>query len=233
MRGAHRLLPVARSLIPPWDLEVILEGLKGLPFEPLQGADLKFVSLKTVLLLALVSTKCVSDIHTLSVHPLCAQFFSGDVRMILKTNPVFVPKVVGLCSSIDLAASSDEQGSHVLCPVHAVRAYVDRTASLRTSDQLFVSWASSHRVKLATKQRFCHWVVHAIALAYSSQVLQPPEGLQTHSTRGLATSWALFRGMDLWKICATMRWSSPLTFVRFYVRFHPLCGTSSSAALIH
>lgn len=38
---------MSRSLIPPWDLEAILEGLKGLPFEPLQGADLKFVSLKT------------------------------------------------------------------------------------------------------------------------------------------------------------------------------------------
>lgn len=77
-------------------LAVVLEGLKTLPFEHLQGADLKFVvSLETVLLLTLASAKGVSNIHVLSVHSLCAQFFAGDVRMVLKPNPAFVPKVIG------------------------------------------------------------------------------------------------------------------------------------------
>lgn len=53
----HELLPVSRLLVPPWVLAVVLGGLKGPPFEPLQGAVLKLVSLKTVLLLALASTK--------------------------------------------------------------------------------------------------------------------------------------------------------------------------------
>lgn len=75
MKGARRPLPVSRSLVPPWDMAVVLEGLKGPPVEPLQGANLKFVSLKAVLLLALASAKRVSDIHALSVHPSCAQFF--------------------------------------------------------------------------------------------------------------------------------------------------------------
>lgn len=64
----------------------MLEGLKSPLFEPLQGADLKFASLKMVSLLALASAKHVSDIHVLSVHLSCSQFFSGDVRMILKPN---------------------------------------------------------------------------------------------------------------------------------------------------
>lgn len=46
---------------PPWDLGVVLEGLKGPPFEPLDWVDLKHVSLKTVLWLALASAKRVSD----------------------------------------------------------------------------------------------------------------------------------------------------------------------------
>lgn len=50
MEGMHRFLPVSRSLVPQWDLAVVLEGP---PFQLLQGADLKFMSLKTVLLLAL------------------------------------------------------------------------------------------------------------------------------------------------------------------------------------
>ncbi|XP_059199216.1 uncharacterized protein LOC131979287 [Centropristis striata] len=220
MKGARRLLPVSRPLVPPWDLAVVLEGLRGPPFEPLEGADLKHVSLKAVLLLALASAKRVSDIHALSVHPSCTQFFPGDVRMTLRPNPVFVPKVVGSCSPIDLvafAASSGELRSHALCPVRAVRTYVDRTGGFRRSDQLFVSWASPHRGKPITKQRLSHWVVEAIALAYAGQGLQPPVGLRAHSTRGVATSWALFRGVSVQDICAAASWSSPLTFVRFYM----------------
>ncbi|XP_041860863.1 uncharacterized protein LOC121652254 [Melanotaenia boesemani] len=183
MKGARRLLPVSRPLVPPWDLAVVLEGLKGPPFEPLEGADLKHVSLKAVLLLALASAKRVSDIHALSVHPTCAQFFPGGVRMVLRPNLAFVPKVVGSCSPIDLVAfpaSSGDSRSHALCPVRAVRAYMDRTGGFRRSDQLFVSWSGPHKGKPVTKQRLSHWVVEAIALAYTGQGLQPPGGLRAH-----------------------------------------------------
>ena len=68
------------------------------------------MSLKTVLLLALASAKQDSDIHALSVHLSCAQLFLGDVKMILKPNPAFVPKVVGSCSPIDLVAFAASPG---------------------------------------------------------------------------------------------------------------------------
>lgn len=67
MKAVRRLQPVFTSLVPPWDQAMVLEGLKGPPFEPLQGADVKFVSLNAVFLPA--SAKSVNDIHTLSVHP--------------------------------------------------------------------------------------------------------------------------------------------------------------------
>ena len=71
---------MSRPLVPPWDLAVVLEGLKGPQFEPLEGAD----SLSTLKILpALALAKRVSDIHALSVHPSCAQLSPGDVRMIL------------------------------------------------------------------------------------------------------------------------------------------------------
>lgn len=73
---------------------MVLEGLKTPPFELLQGADLKFVSVKAVLLFTLASAKRVSEIHALSVHSSCMQFFAGDVRIILNPHPAFVPKMV-------------------------------------------------------------------------------------------------------------------------------------------
>lgn len=60
-------------------------------------------------------------------------------------------------------------------------------------------------------------MVQAIGLAYSSHGLQPPQGLRVHTTRGLAGSWALFRGVDLREICTAASWSLPLAFVFFYM----------------
>ncbi|TKS65234.1 hypothetical protein D9C73_027835 [Collichthys lucidus] len=129
-------------------------------------------------------------------------------------------KVVGSCSPIELAAfaaSPGEQRAHMLCPVRAVRSYMDRTQNIRRSDQLFVSWAEPRKGQPVTKQRLAHWVVEAIALAYTSRGLQPPAGVRAHSTRGMAASWALFRGVSVQDICSAASWSSPLTFVRFYM----------------
>lgn len=223
MKGARRLLPVSRPLAPPWDLAVVLNGLSRAPFEPLEKVSLKHLSLKTGLLLALASAKRVGDIHALSVHSSCTQFAPGHTRVSLKPHLAFVPKVVGSSSPIILTAfspppfsSEEDRRLHMLCPVRALQVYMDRTKRFRRSDQLFVSWASPHRGRPITKQRLSHWIVGAIALAYTSQGLQAPEGLRAHSTRGLAASWALCKGVSIQEICAAASWSSPLTFVRFY-----------------
>ncbi|KAL7851538.1 hypothetical protein AOLI_G00218940 [Acnodon oligacanthus] len=42
------------------------------------------------------------------------------------------------------------------------------------------------------------------------------EGLRAHSTRGMATSWALFRGVSVQDLCTAASWASGNTFVRFY-----------------
>lgn len=125
-----------------WKLAVVLKGLKSPPFELLQGADVKFVSSRRCC--CLLKPLHVNNIHTLSAHLSCTQFFTGDMRMILKPNLAFVPKVVGLCSPIDLAAfaaSPEGQCAYALRPFHAVRAYVDRTRYFRRRNLLFFSWS--------------------------------------------------------------------------------------------
>lgn len=226
MRGARRLRPVSRSLTAPWDLPVVLDALSRPPFEPLQQAELKMLSFKTALLLALVSAKRVGDIQALSVNPACMQFLMGDSKVLLKPNPAFVPKVFNPGRSyrpIELSAfypppfsSQEHERLHALCPVRALRIYVDRTAVFRNSEQLFVSWAPPHRGKPLTKQRLSHWITGAIAMAYDSTGLQPPTGLRAHSTRGMAASWALFGGTSVEDICAAANWATPHTFARFY-----------------
>ncbi len=41
------------------------------------------------------------------------------------------------------------------------------------------------------KQRLAHWIVEAIFLAYQARCLPCSLGVRTHSTRGVASSWAL------------------------------------------
>ncbi|KAJ8347059.1 hypothetical protein SKAU_G00284600 [Synaphobranchus kaupii] len=147
-------------------------------------------------------------------------------KVVLKANPAFVPKVINSaysCSSVELRAfhpppfsSQEESRLNTLCPVWALRVYVDRMKGFRKSNQLFVSWASTHRGKPVSRQRLSHWLVEAICRAYEYSGLQMPDGLRAHSTRGMATSWALFRGVSVQDICAAASWATPHTFVRFY-----------------
>ena len=47
--------------VPMWDLSLVLEALKAHPFEPLETVDMKYLTLKTVFLIALSSVKRVVE----------------------------------------------------------------------------------------------------------------------------------------------------------------------------
>ncbi|XP_049927771.1 uncharacterized protein LOC126407128 [Epinephelus moara] len=248
MKGVRRKHPVSRPLVPLWDLSVVLDALSRHPFEPLEGVGLKFLSLKTAVLLALTTAKRVSDLQALSTRSVCMQFAPGGSKVCLRPNPAFVPKVVESayrCPTVELGAfhpppfeTAEDRRLNTLCPVRALRLYVDRTAGFRRSDQLFVSWATPHKGKPLSCQRLSHWIVDAIELAYRCRGLQPPAGLKAHSTRGMATSWALFKGVRVEDICAAASWATPHTFVRFYrldisdtSLAHAVLGTGASEAV--
>ncbi len=103
----------------------------------------------------------------------------------------------------------------LLCPVRALRHYVDRTQSFRTSDQLFVCHGGRQKGNAVSKQRMAHWIVDAITLAYQAQGVPCPFRLRAHSTRSVASSWALARGTSLTDSCRAAGWATPNTFARF------------------
>ncbi len=68
-----------------------------------------------------------------------------------------------------------------------------------------------------------HWIVEAIVLAYQARRLPCPLGVRAHSTRGVASSWALARGASIADICKAAGWATPNTFARFYnLRIEPV-----------
>ena len=59
----HRDRPQNSRNLPKWNLSVVLNELTKAPFEPMKDTDLKHLTLKTAILLALASGKCRSEIH--------------------------------------------------------------------------------------------------------------------------------------------------------------------------
>ncbi len=111
----------------------------------------------------------------------------------------------------------------LLCPVRALRIYVDRTRSVRSSEQLFVCHGGQQKGKAVSKQRLAHWVVEAVALAYQSQGEPCPLVVRAHSTRSVTSSHALAHGASLADIYRAVGWATPNTFVRFYnLRVEPV-----------
>ncbi|KAI2662397.1 ORF V: Enzymatic polyprotein [Labeo rohita] len=222
LRGARRVNPPRPHPIPSWDLSVALQGLREAPFEPLVSVELKYLSLKTALLTALASIKRVGDLQAFSVDEACLEFGPGDSHVILRPRPGYVPKVPTtpfrdqVVNLQALPLEEADPASALLCPVRALRIYVDRTRHFRRTEQLFVCFGGQQKGNAVSKQRLAHWVVDAISLSYQNQGEPCPLGVRAHSTRSVASSYALAHGASLADICRAAGWATPNTFARFY-----------------
>ncbi len=237
LKGARRMNPSRPPLVPSWDLSIVLAGLQRGPFEPLDSVELKFLSLKTALLTALTSIKRVGDLQAFSVSEECLVFGPVYSHVVLRPRPGYVPKVPTTPfrdQVVNLQALPSEEADPalaLLCPVRALRIYVTRTRSIRSSEQLFVCHGGQQKGKAVSKQRLAHWIVEAVALAYQSQGEPCPLGVRAHSTRSVASSHALAHGASLADICRAAGWATPNTFARFYnlalSQFLPVCWVSN------
>lgn len=159
LRSARRLNPHRPCSVPSLDLSTKLMALRGPPFEPLKSADLWSLSLNTDLLLALASVKQVRDLEALSVEPSCLEFGSKDSKVVLRLRKGYVLKVPStlfrtqVIVLLALPLMEDEQVPHPLCPVRALRVYIEHYSWYRQLEQLFVSFAGCTKWLLVLKQK--------------------------------------------------------------------------------
>ncbi len=125
IRGAKRLRPPIRATVPSWDLAIVLEGLVMTPFEPLESAPIRFLTLKMFFLMAITSLKRIGDLQALSISPSCLDFAPGLVKVILHHHPNYLPKVpFSTMNPVVLEAfcpppftTPEQERLHLLCPV--------------------------------------------------------------------------------------------------------------------
>ncbi len=140
LKGARRMNPSRPPLVPSWDLSIVLAGLQRGPFEPLDSVELKFLSLKTALLTVLTSIKRVGVFQAFSVSEECLVFGPVYSHVVLRPWPGYLPKVPTTPfrdQVVNLQALPSEEADPalaLLCPVRALRIYMDRTRSVRSSD---------------------------------------------------------------------------------------------------
>ena len=116
--------------LPKWNVSIVLNELTKAPFEPMKDTDLKYITLKTFLL-ALASCKCHSKIHTWVANKVSnlGQWVSSPVS------------TSALTTIVDRLFTD----VRTLCPVRAMRYYLDQTKDLRGScSLLFISFRKGH-----------------------------------------------------------------------------------------
>ncbi len=99
--------------------------------------------------------------------------------MTLRPKPGYVPKVLSTSFRSQVVtfhsfhpppfASSEDERLHMLCPVRALKLYVDHSKVWRKTSQLLVCFGVGRRGLATSKQRISHWVRDAISLAYEVQ----------------------------------------------------------------
>ena len=225
----HRDRPKGRRGVPAWNLSLVLHQLTKAPFEPLRKASLKHLTFKTVFLLALASGKRRSEIHAwlnknirhqadwskVSLYP-SPSFLAKN--HLAKEGPECVAPVVipALAPTLDKSLKEDRS----LCPVRALRYYLDKTQDLRKGKELvFVSFKQGFN-KDISPATISSWIKQTVVLCYdlSDQDSLTLHQVKAHDVRAFAASKAFQGGISLDQILAACHWKSHNTFTQFYLK---------------
>ena len=225
----HRDKPKGRRGVPTWNLSLVLHQLTQPPFEPLRKASLKYLTFKTVFLLALGSGKRRSEIHAWVHRNIRHQEDWSNVSLspspsfiskkhLAKEGPACVAPVIipALAPSLDKSLKEDRS----LCPVRALRYYLDKTKDLRSGKELvFVSFRKSFQ-KDIVPATVSSWIKQTIVLCYqmSDQQAQQLHQVRAHDVRAFAASKAFQGGVPLDQILAACHWKFHNTFTQFYLK---------------
>ena len=137
---------------PAWDVSLVLQSLTGAPYEPLRTCEERFLAQKTLFLLALASAKRIGELHALSYRVSHTRDW-GEVSFAFVTGFVaktqdpssLAPRFEGFTVPA-LPNPRKNRNGRLLCPVRAVKVYLDRTVShCPRCERLFVTAGRSKK----------------------------------------------------------------------------------------
>ena len=208
---------------PAWDVALVLQSLTGALYEPLQTCDECFLAQKTLFVLALASTKRIGELHALSYRVSHSRnwgevSFSFVPGFVAKTQDPssLAPRVEGF-SVPALPNARNNRNGRLLCPVQAVRRFLDRTAAHRLRcERLFVAAGRSKKI---SKTTVSFWLRKTISRAYKlSGTEQPVPAPRARETRGIAPPLLFKKNFAVDQVLKVGMWHRHTTFTRHYLR---------------
>ena len=124
--------------------------------------------------------------------------------------------IPALPPTLDKSLSEDRS----LCPVRALRYYLDKTKDLRQGkDLVFVSFRKGFH-KDIVPATISSWIKQTILLCYqlSDPTAQDLHQVRAHDVRAFAASQAFQGGVSLDQILLACHWKAHNTFTQFYLK---------------
>ena len=204
VKGVFENRPALPKYTDTWDVNTVLEYLER--FVPLEKLTLKELTLKTCMLLALVTGQRGHALYSLKLTDVkmyskkCVLLFSS----LLKTTRPGVHNEPAEITALD--------ENETLCPVKHLEQYIQKTRTLRgETQQVFISHSKPHAP--VGKQTWSRWIKQTLSGAGIDVTRYT-----AHSTRAASCSAAAKMGLPLKTIMRAAGWTNAKTFTKFYKR---------------
>ena len=184
-----------------WDVAIMFDYLRSL--QENVHLSLMLLTFKLVILLLLVSGHRGQTLVALSLNKalISKDEIVFEMDTLLKSNRLGDP-----LSTLQLLSYPREKK---LCVVTTIRDYISKTACLRTSQKLLVSYIKPHAA--ISRDTLARWTLRILRLAGVNTQHYAP-----HSTRGAMVSKARQLGISVRKILVHAGWKTQKAFAKHY-----------------
>ena len=201
MKGVFELRPSLPRYQATWDVDIVLHYLESL--QPVNTLSLKLLTLKLVMLLALITgQRC----QTFALLKLSEMVLSDDKCIFQITSLLKQSRVGYHLKPIELLSFRENEN---LCIIKTINEYLKRTENLRSDDFLLISWRKPF--KKVSKDTVARWIKEVMAKSGINTTI-----FKSHSTRAASTSAVAKRGAPMKCILDAAGWSRESTFGKFY-----------------
>jgi hypothetical protein len=230
--------PRKSRISPDWDLAFVLDGLRRPPFEPLGTVEYKWLTFKTVFLVATGNRR--SEIHAFLHDNLTHPERHGNWSSAsIQIDPLFLAKNQTASNEpssdfVTIPSLKDYLGPGLddellLCPVRALKKYYNRMDYFRSPEQkrLFISYNTGMETDI-TANTISNWLKQTIVYIYQHSTKKERKlfniestelkQVSAHDVRKLSTSWALDQHVPMHSILKACCWRAQTTFTSFYLQ---------------
>ena len=202
MKGIFNLRPTKAKYETIWDVDQVLNMLDKL--KPNSELSLKMLTLKLVMLIAIIHAARVQTLHQLSIQNIRKEKTSYVVQidsLLKQTRPGMNVKPLKM---------EKYPPNANLCVFKTLEEYLCRTQHLRNEeDRLFISYTKPHtKVSRATISRWIKQVMQLSGVDITKY--------KAHSVRPASVSKAYTRCLPVDQVLKTAGWSLESTFTKFY-----------------